>query len=499
MLLNSIQLSLIYSTVFLAGALLIRYSYPKINGFLKYLYAFPFGLSIWVASVLAAIFTKIPPEIIFLFFLAVLVSSHLFSELRSRSLTETGNFLKFTFAFFTGCFLLGLGDFSYFSYDSTELIRLGIHLTEFLKPIELLAIEWPHAPLDPPRSDSLATWGLFVPASHGLALYADSKILYNLQPILSIHVLILGPIFAARLSQIAYKTEIRKLLLSLFVLLLVLNHQFFLQAVYVHNSISASLFLLLTLSLTLELMNEIDTPSPLQIGLLCLVGISFVLHRVEGPLYWTLLLVGLMAVDREELNRFLHPTTIASCTLLVLWYTYIASNGASEHAILSGTILVVFLASLSGLVLFSALKNKFGVHHILKKAFLCSVAVLIIANFAFLILDPAKFHANIYSVSGNLFETYRYKMWGATWVVALIPLVAYGYIGKDPFHRLLLSLFFAFFLVILSMGFFRKPYFVNNFDSSARMLVIFLPLLFSWSLVSFSRLLHIRGAQSTDL
>jgi hypothetical protein len=100
--------------------------------------------------------------------------------------------------------------------------------------------------------------------------------------------------------------------------------------------------------------------------------------------------------------------------------------------------------------------------------------LLIIPVLLVFLLNPATTLANILTIMKNMFITgHWWSMWWFVWIFFIITTI---FAPRIPQERNYLYTIAAFFVMLIFLGYFRKPYRLNWADSGNRMFVHILPI-----------------------
>jgi hypothetical protein len=243
-----------------------------------------------------------------------------------------------------------------------------------------------------------------------------------------------------------------------------LNHVF-----YIHNNLPAATLMFLSLYCFWNFYKT-NTREWHLMGTILLIGFSFT--RIEGPLYTViilLLVMGIKPLPYKQTLQIVLPYTI----IALLWHTYLYFN-LIQNALLSQTNLLLIISALAGLTILALISK--WIPTIIDLIPEALISILFFALILAVLIEPDHMITSITHFWQNLTNIY---FWSWTWftAAAFLPALLINH-RKHPENRLLLYSSGVYILIVLLLVLARIPYRLGQTDSSNRLMLQILPILF---------------------
>jgi hypothetical protein len=335
------------------------------------------------------------------------------------------------------------------------------------------------------NTQQLSSWGFLLVSIQSASVFLGVDYLYAFQPIYGLTFLLT---FSTGLYYVlAEQINERKTLIlvaGICTLLLFSTYGIVLQMEFINTNLISAVYLF-TVFTAFWMGLKRQEHCWLSIAMLALTG--FTLARTEAPVFAVIILILVLGTGRlsyrERLTFFLPYLSI-----FVLRYLHMVFTVGAGSIILNSARILILLGLL---IVFTLLVLGSGIEFIetklLPRLHIVMPAVFGAALVAVIAVRPDLMLVSIRSFSLNLL--FLTSFWGVIWYFFFIQIVLSGYQPSFEYERLFTVFIPCFFMVLLTMAYFRTPYGYYWHDSSNRIaahiapiILLYLAMKYSWGL-----------------
>ena len=343
--------------------------------------------------------------------------------------------------------------------DSLYLVTMGRNI------LETGFMEW--------YFTSPLQWGVFVPVLQTIGMLFKHDYTGFIQPIISITFLI---IFAFVIYRSCYKNASHKyipyVLTFLSVGLLLSSNMYWVAQFYIHTNLDTAMSLFLTI---IALYFAIQDQEDSWLGIAGVFIVMLGLIRIENVILASLIIVLTIATGKVAYRKLLWTFLPYLIFQIVYNLVIIQIDPVGFADLLSVSQLRLVTGGLVALVIFLLISG----HKLIQKKLLPMLNLVVVIGIGFLLLGvfllkPEKIFLDTWD---NLYAMFGTGQWFATFwgVVILFFLVKAK--KKNVMSNFLNFLIFAFFSMIIILGYFKGNYHNAWYDSANRMYIHILPIL----------------------
>lgn len=310
-------------------------------------------------------------------------------------------------------------------------------------------------------------WGVIVPVIQMAAGLFSFDYLSGYQTILA--VCLIAILFLGMFHELKnYFPLITSLIIAGAFILVLATKQFLNHSFYIHNNLTASIFLLLAIYSYWKFIksNEDDW---MILGSISITAFSF--SRIEGPIYAILIILLVVSIKLSSYKQTL-TMVVPYALIAIAWHVALLLSGGQNQLLSSNNILIILIALISLLILaFFSSKLK----PLLSVMPLLILTVLFFGVVLAILVEPEHMITSITNYWQNLVHMYS---WGWTWFVLLffVPLI-FWQSEQLPENWFLIHTIGAYILVIILIALARTPYRLGETDSSNRLMIQILPII----------------------
>lgn len=436
---------------------------------------FLWGALIWVFGGISFLIVSIPYSALnmLLFVMIVLISLSTIHIRQGMEYLTRNDFLWFVgviTAFIIVVSVASRYNYSIASYDSVAQVMLGRDIANH-GFTEL-------------TTESLASWGVFLPLVQSASVFLGDGYMYAAQPAFAFTLLITFLYLSQRVARQGFYGVYTATALALLATLTLASTYFMIfQVFYIHNGLISTTYLFVAIGtfwLALSERNNIW----LIFAMMALMGFS--ISRTEAPLFALIFLALLVSSSSGQISYRVRLTAILPyLIILAIWYLSLLRVMGSGTDILDPTKALAVVGLLMAFGVLVGLSYYRWVEYYLLPALPMVMLGVFLAGLVFLfILKPIDMQTNLTAILQNMFDSGR---WGVTWHV-LLGLLILGLIRPRFNHERLFSygipLFFA---LLLALGFMRLPYRLGWGDSANRIITHIMPIVLLYTVIKFSQ------------
>jgi len=370
--------------------------------------------------------------------------------------------------FIFGCLFFLKGEYVFASPDSLYMIIISKNI------LETGLSEWYFA--------SPLQWGLFVPVLQVIGLLFEYDFTWFIQPIISFTFLVIFGFAVFKASCSITTNKIIPYILTLFSIgSMISSNLYWIAQFYIHTNLDTGItFFICIASLYFAIREQKDSWLAIAGIFLILFGMT----RTENVILASLVIILTIATQRISHRKVLW-TFLPYLGVQILWnLVMIRIDPVAFSDLMSISQVRLVTIGLIALVLFVLVSDQ----HWVKKNFLPLVNPLIIIGISILLLGvfalkPEKIFLDTWDNLQTMFVSGKWlaTFWG---VVVLFILVKAK--NKDVMNRFISILVFAFFSMIIILGYFKGNYHSFWYDSANRMYIHILPIMVFYLSVKIS-------------
>lgn len=394
-------------------------------------------------------------EIVLLVLIKWLISGKVFFKIKIKSLW----YLAGGFFFVIGSWVFSQSSLVFATIDSLYLVTMGRTI------LETGFIEWYFA--------SPLKWGVFVPVLQTIGMLFKHDYTGFIQPIISITFLI---IFAFVIYRSSNKNTSHKyipyVLTFLGVGLLLSSNMYWAAQFYIHTNLDTAISLFITI---IAIYFAIQDQEDSWLGIAGIFIIMLGLIRIENVILASLIIILTIATGKVAHKKLLWTFLPYLCFQIVFNLVIIQIDPVVFADRLSISQLRLVTVGLVALVIFLLISD----HKLIQKKLLSKLNLVVVIGIGCLLLGvfllkPEKIFLNTWD---NLYAMFGTGQWFATfWGVVLLLFLVKAK-KKNVMFKFLSILIYAFFSMIIILGYFKGSYHNAWYDSANRMYLHILPIL----------------------
>jgi len=370
--------------------------------------------------------------------------------------------------FVLGSWILSQSGLVYATTDSLYLIIMGENL------LESGFLEW--------YFTSPLQWGVFVPVLQTIGMLFGYDYTWFVQPVISFTFLVLFAFVIYKASQKLSSHKIIPIVLTILsISLLVSSNIYWIAQFYIHTNLDTaiSLFLVIT-SLYFAIQDGEDS----WLGITGIFIIMLGMIRIENVILAALIIV-LTIATRKVAHRKLLWTLLPYLIFQIAYnLVIIRINPMGFADLLSVSQLQLVTAGLVGLAIFIVISK----HSLIQNKIIAKMNGFVVIGIGLLLLGvvllrPEKIFLDTWD---NLYTMFGTGQWFATFWGSVILLLLVKAKDKNSMNPFLSIFIFAFFSMIIILGYFKGNYHNAWYDSANRMYIHVLPIILFYLSVKIS-------------
>ena len=316
-------------------------------------------------------------------------------------------------------------------------------------------------------------WGLFVPALQTIGLLFGYEFNWFIQPMISATFLVIFGYLVFKASRVLTTRKIIPYILTSFGIgLMISSSLYWIAQFYIHTNLNTGIsFFIIVASLYFAIREEKDS----WLGIAAIFLILFGMIRNENIILAALIIILTVATQKIAYRKLLW-TFLPYLVFQILWnLIMIRINPTAYMDLMSISQLRLVTVGLAALVLFVIISGQTWVRKklipLVNPLIVIGISVLLLGVF---ILRPENIFLDTWNNLQTMFVTGKWiaTFWG---VVTLLLLVRVK--QKDILKQFFNILIFAFFSMIIILGYFKGNYHSLWYDSANRMYLHILPIL----------------------
>ena len=418
--------------------------------------------------------------------LAILLGGELILLILIKWLISRQTFFKFKVAdlwyvaagalFTAGCWAFSLSGPIFATTDSLYLVIMGRNI------LETGFLEWYFA--------SPLQWGVFVPVLQTLGMLFGYDYTWFIQPIISATFLVL---FAFVLYKASSKISSHKFLPIVLTILgiglLVSSRLYWAAQFYIHTNLDTAISLFLVIT---ALYFAIQDGEDGWLGIAGIFMIMLGMVRIENVILAALIIV-LTVATREVVHKKLLWTFLPYLFFQIVFnLAMIVISPVGFSDLLSFSQLKMVTVGLVGLVIFLSIADFPTIQKkLVTKLNLVVVVGISAALVGVFLLKPEKIFLDTWD---NLYTMFGTGQWFATFWGCMLLLLLVKARDKNSMVHFINIFIYAFFSMIIILGYFKGNYHNAWYDSANRMYIHILPILLFYLSIKISSNHSLSGA-----